>query len=235
MSSPARRPIGVSRPLGTPSGPGRVVVDVNRTIRRSRTTLVSVVAAVVLAVVLGGCATGGGDGDGVGDDPQAGGAQAAACGSPTSPVAFDRATGLGALPVWSFTDLSDPGTTVCTTAWEGMPTVVNFWATWCGFCVEEMPDLQAASEQLAGEVRFVGVDVQDNREDALAFLDETGVTYDSVADPEQQDGFYGELGNRGMPTTLFVDGQGTITYRHTGPVTTDQVLELAAEHLGIAG
>ena len=186
------------------------------------------VAVVVSGVVLAAC--GGGDGDA--GEPAAA-APGPGCGGVAATGSFDRTTGRGDLPVWSFTDLADPGEVVCTTDWEGTPTVVNFWATWCGFCVEEMPDLEAASQRLGERVRFVGVDVQDNREDALAFLDETGVSYDNVADPRQQDGFYGEVGGRGMPTTLLVDADGTVVWRHTGPVTEQQVLDLVATHLGI--
>lgn len=146
-------------------------------------------------------------------------------------AALSLDTGTGPLPEATFADLRDPDVEVSTTDWEGTPTVVNFWATWCGFCIEEMPDLQAASEELGGAVRFVGIDRQDPRDEALAFLDETGVTYDQVASPDG--GYYTQVGARGMPTTLFVDAAGVVQYRHTGPVTREQVLELVAEHLGV--
>lgn len=168
----------------------------------------------VLALALVGCA---GDGDGTDGD---------------APAALSLDTGTGPLPEATFADLRDPEVEVSTTDWLGTPTVVNFWATWCGFCVEEMPDLQAASEDLGGQVRFVGIDRQDPRDAALTFLDETGVTYDQVASPDGR--YYTEVGARGMPTTLFVDADGVIQYRHTGPVTREQVLELVEEHLGVS-
>ena len=194
--------------------------------RAARSRVVgAVLAAGLLLAACGGDEVAGGDGDGDGAPDVA-----AACESP-SDVAFDRSSGLGALPAARLPDLEDPDTVVCTADWAGTPTVVNFWATWCEFCVEEMPDLQAASEALGDDVRFVGVDVQDVREEARAFLDETGVTYRSVEDRDQ--GWYGELGNRGMPTTLFVDEGNTVVWRHTGPITTEQVLELVDTHLGV--
>lgn len=147
------------------------------------------------------------------------------------PAALDVSTGIGPLPAATFTDLLDPEVEVSTTDWEGTPTVVNFWATWCTFCIDEMPDLQAASERLDGQVRFVGIDRQDPRDAALAFLEETGVTYDQVASPSGE--YYTRIGARGMPTTLFVDAQGVVQFRHTGPLTEQEVLELVAEHLGI--
>jgi cytochrome c biogenesis protein CcmG/thiol:disulfide interchange protein DsbE len=171
--------------------------------------------ALTGALALSACA---GGGDGAAPDADA-------------PQALSLDTGTGPLPAATFADLRDPSVEVSTTDWLGTPTLVNFWATWCGFCTEEMPDLQAASQQLDGQVRFVGIDRQDPRDEALAFLQETGVTYDQVASPAGE--YYTEVGARGMPTTLFVDADGVVAYRHTGPLTEQDVLELVEEHLGV--
>lgn len=170
---------------------------------------------VALALLLAAC-SGSGTADG---------------GDPDQPAAMDVSTGIGPLPLATFTDLHDPTVEVSTTDWEGTPAVINFWATWCVFCIDEMPDLQAASEQLGDQVRFVGIDRQDPRDAALAFLEETGVTYDQVASPSGE--YYTTIGARGMPTTLFVDAEGVVQFRHTGPLTEQQVLELVAEHLDV--
>lgn len=156
----------------------------------------------------------------------------AACGEPASTADFDRDAGHGALPPARLPELGDPSTTTCTTAWEGTPTVVNIWATWCPPCREEMPELEAASQRLGAAVRFVGVDLgPDNPDDALALVDETGVTYQQLAVPD--DAWPRELGSRGMPTTLLVAADGEVRWRHTGPITTDELLELVDEHLAV--
>lgn len=178
-------------------------------------TTTPVALLVVLLLALAACTAG--------SDAEAGDA----------PEALSLQTGTGPLPPATFTDLRDPDVEVSTTDWEGTPTVVNFWATWCAFCVEEMPDLEAAFQDLGGAVRFVGIDRQDPRDAALRFLDETGVTYDQLSSPDGA--YYTEIGARGMPTTLFVDAEGLVQYRHTGPLTREQVLELVAEHLGVTG
>lgn len=113
----------------------------------------------------------------------------------------------------------------------GTPAVVNFWATWCAFCVEEMPDLEAAHQQLGDAVRFLGVDVQDSADRAADFVAEVGVSYPSVEDVDRS--FFTAVEGRGMPTTLLVDAEGAIRYRHTGPLTTEQLLALVEEHLGV--
>lgn len=156
----------------------------------------------------------------------------AACGSGApGDGALDVDAGEGPLPEASFAGLADPDRTVRTSDWLGTPTVVNFWATWCAFCLEEMPALQEASQRLDGRVHFVGIDRQDPREEALEFLERTGVTYDQVASPDGR--FFETVRARGMPTTLFVDADGLVRHRHTGPLELEDVLDLVAEHLGV--
>jgi cytochrome c biogenesis protein CcmG/thiol:disulfide interchange protein DsbE len=169
-----------------------------------------------------------------------GGVALAACGgaSPvtdvgaSAPAPLGVDAGEGPLPAADFPLLADPSTTVSTTDWLGTPTVVNFWATWCGFCLDEMPDLQAAHVALGDAVRFVGIDRQDPRDDALAFVRDTGVTYLQVTSADGA--YFPRVRARGMPTTLFVDADGQVRFRHTGPLDEAQVLELVSEHLGVA-
>lgn len=123
----------------------------------------------------------------------------------------------GAAPV----DLAD---------YRGKPLLINFWATWCVPCVTEMPILQEVSQQSRGQVTFLGVNVQDNEDKALAFLDELGVSYDQARDPAAE--FFTEINGFGMPTTLLVNESGMITYRHTGAVEAQQLRDLLARHLG---
>lgn len=120
---------------------------------------------------------------------------------------------------------------VSTSEFLGTPTIINFWATWCAFCVDEMPDLERGHQALGDAVRFVGIDRQDNREKAIALAEETGVSYLLLESPDGA--YYNEVGARGMPTTLFVDEEGIIRYRHTGAVTEEQLLALVEEHLGV--
>jgi cytochrome c biogenesis protein CcmG, thiol:disulfide interchange protein DsbE len=108
---------------------------------------------------------------------------------------------------------------------------VNFWASWCAPCVKEMPDFQRFSEELGDRVPLLGVNVQDAPSNAQAFVDELGITYDLATDPRGE--LYTDVRGFGMPTTLFVDAEGTIVYRHTGPLDTAQLRALVGEHLGV--
>jgi cytochrome c biogenesis protein CcmG, thiol:disulfide interchange protein DsbE len=125
----------------------------------------------------------------------------------------------------------EEGGVLATTELRGTPSVVNFWASWCTFCVDEMPDFEAVHDELAGEVRFVGVNRQDNLEKAKTLAEETGVTYDLVVDDDSS--FFLAVQARGMPTTLLVDEDGAIAHRHVGPLDADQLRTLIGRHLGV--
>ena len=123
------------------------------------------------------------------------------------------------------------GPEVDLSTYRGRPMLVNFWATWCGPCVEEMPVLRDAERQLGDQVVFLGINVQDAESNALDFLAELDVTYDQVRDPMAE--YFTAVGGFGMPTTLLVDADGRIVYRHTGAIEADQLDDLLVDQLDV--
>jgi cytochrome c biogenesis protein CcmG, thiol:disulfide interchange protein DsbE len=117
------------------------------------------------------------------------------------------------------------------TSYRGTPLVVNFWASWCAPCVREMPDFQRFADEMSDRVPLLGVNVQDAPANAQAFVDELDITYDLATDPAGE--LYAAVGGYGMPTTLFVDAEGTIVYRHTGPLDTEELRAIVAERLDV--
>lgn len=100
----------------------------------------------------------------------------------------------------------------------GKPMIVNFWASWCFPCREEMPVLQAAWQDHQNEVMFVGVNTQEtNKEDAQALLDEFKLTYPNGTDQKSRINI--DYGLFGLPETFFIRADGTLSYRHSGAVT----------------
>jgi peroxiredoxin len=104
----------------------------------------------------------------------------------------------------------------------GRARVVNFWASDCIPCKNEMPRLQAASERWSQKgVAVIGVDVLDSRSAARAFLSRRAVTYANGFDR------LGDIATRygvvGTPTTFFIDRRGRIVKRILGPVTPDEL------------
>jgi cytochrome c biogenesis protein CcmG/thiol:disulfide interchange protein DsbE len=104
----------------------------------------------------------------------------------------------------------------------GQVLVVNFWASWCVPCREEHAALTAAANAYrdAG-VRFVGVLYQDEPDGARAFLDELGwgEGYHYVTDSGSRAAV--DFGVFGAPETFFIDSQGRIVAKITGPSTVD--------------
>lgn len=124
------------------------------------------------------------------------------------------------------------GAPVDLAAYRGRPLVVNFWATWCAPCVEEMPAFQQVFTEVGDEVAFLGVDVADGPRRAEPFAAELGISYDLARDPQET--FAREVGVFAMPTTLFVDAQGTIVHRSAGGLTGDELREALRTHLAAA-
>jgi cytochrome c biogenesis protein CcmG/thiol:disulfide interchange protein DsbE len=90
---------------------------------------------------------------------------------------------------------------------HGRPVLVNFWATWCGPCVDEAPALAVLARAYGGKVQFVGVDIQDSVGAARAWVRKYGWTYPSVADPTKA--IENGLGFIGQPVTVVYDASGT--------------------------
>ena len=100
--------------------------------------------------------------------------------------------------------------------YRGTPVVLNFWASWCGPCKKEMPDLVAFAKEHP-EVAVVGLAVNDKPSDSRRFADRYGVGYDLGIDRDTE--VAGEFGATGLPVTVYVDREGRIVSTQFGSVT----------------
>ncbi|HEY5622721.1 MAG TPA: TlpA disulfide reductase family protein [Gammaproteobacteria bacterium] len=120
---------------------------------------------------------------------------------------------LGAAP--NFTLASRDGGAVSLADHAGDVVMVNFWATWCGPCREEMPHLESLHQRYRSlGFTLLGVNVEENSQDALDWLEEMPVSFPILFDPENRvSELYDVIA---MPSTVLIDRQGMVRHIHHG-------------------
>jgi cytochrome c biogenesis protein CcmG, thiol:disulfide interchange protein DsbE len=105
---------------------------------------------------------------------------------------------------------------------DGVPFVLNFWASWCDPCREEAPILEEGWRRFGARgVLVLGLNMQDITGDARAFLDEFGITYPTIRD--QGSNVADSYGATGIPETYFVSARGRVVGHVIGVVTREQL------------
>ncbi|HAX25568.1 MAG TPA: TlpA disulfide reductase family protein [Thermomicrobiales bacterium] len=106
---------------------------------------------------------------------------------------------------------------------RGKIVLVNFWASWCGPCRQEMPLLTTARGALGDDVVMVGVNVWDTDADARTFLDTYEVNYPTG--PDSGEKIAVDYGVSGVPETFVVDAEGNMVAHLPGAVTSIRQLQ----------
>jgi len=135
-----------------------------------------------------------------------------------------------ALPAWAaaadvqapaFTLQSVDGKAVSLAQYKGDVVMINFWASWCGPCRQEMPLLDSIYKQYK-DMGFVllGVNVEPDSHNANAWLKKTPVSYPVLYDPNSQVSQLYQV--QAMPTTVIIDRQGIVRFVHDGYLPGDE-------------
>jgi peroxiredoxin len=127
-------------------------------------------------------------------------------------------------------DLLD-GSTLSLSDLRGQVVVINFWATWCSPCEDELPDLQAVwDEYQSNDVVFVGVAYEDTTAAVQEIASRFGITYPQGIDEEAR--ISTAYGITGVPETFLLDAQGKVAFSHIGQVTAAELREELDSLLG---
>lgn len=132
-------------------------------------------------------------------------------------------------PAPNFAFVWEDGTGADLAGLRGRPVIVNFWATWCGPCRAEMPELVALHTDEPGVV-VLEINTQESLDVIRPFAEEFGMTMPVVVD--EKGAVRTLYGVRNMPTTLFIDADGIIRARWAGLLTGDQLGSFVAEIRG---
>ena len=112
--------------------------------------------------------------------------------------------------------LRDSERTVALRDFHGKVLVLNFWATWCPPCVEEMPSLRAMQARLRDRVSVLAVSVDEDADAYQRFLREHNIDLLTVRDPEQKSNQL--YGTSKYPETYIIDRSGIVRRKFVGPV-----------------
>ncbi len=139
---------------------------------------------------------------------------------------WDRPLGIAEVksrpsPEIIFTDYE--GREVKLSDFRGKPAVVNAWAAWCPFCLDELPDFARLQEEFGDKIVVIAVDRGESLETAKKFSDKVGVGGRLILLLDPSDSFYKAIGGFSMPETIFVDEEGLIKYHKRGPMSLEEM------------
>lgn len=125
-----------------------------------------------------------------------------------------------ALPAFTLTDIN--GKVIDQSAWKGKVVLLNFWATWCGPCRAEIPDLIALQETYRDQLVIVGLSVDEGANalaDVKSFVMNKKMNYPVAIVDEKIEKLFGGVSS--IPSTFVVNPEGKIVQRHLGTLRAD--------------
>ena len=115
-----------------------------------------------------------------------------------------------------FSIRTDSGVTVSRSNFGGKVLVLNFWATWCPPCIDEMPSLDALQKRFKNDgVVVLGISVDEDEAVYRSFLEQRGVSFQTARDPEAR--ISADYGTFRYPETYIIDSSGSVAQKIIGP------------------
>lgn len=131
-------------------------------------------------------------------------------------------------PAFTLQDMR--GENVSLSDFKGQIVILNFWATWCPPCRQEMPELNKMDAELkkSGEATFLAINLTDGRRETKAkvsqFMESNKYGFRVLLDPEADTAEIFTI--RGIPTTLVIDREGVLREQIVGATTRDRIMSV---------
>jgi|UniRef100_UPI003321C27E thiol-disulfide isomerase/thioredoxin len=123
------------------------------------------------------------------------------------------------------------GTSITLSELQGKPVIINFWATWCGPCVKEMPAFERLKDDFGDKIGIIAVNCGDDAETVKDFVEENGYTFPVVLDEEYSISML--YPTNSIPYTVVLDAEGKVAHISTGALDADTMYERYKEALGV--
>ncbi len=129
------------------------------------------------------------------------------------------------IPALDFDMVDSDGNAVKLSDYFGKPIVVNFWATWCPYCIDEMPDFENVYKDVGDDVQFIMLNATDGQRETVekgkAYIEEHGYSFPVFYDTERSAVY--TYGIRAYPTSMFIDADGNIVAAVESALTEDML------------
>jgi thiol-disulfide isomerase/thioredoxin len=112
---------------------------------------------------------------------------------------------------------------------QGKPLVLNTWASWCSFCVHELPDFVNLQQELGDTVQIVAINRAESISTASDYIDDLGIGSDVLFLLDPSDSFYTSISGFAMPETLFIGVDGTLHFHKRGVMPIEEIRQRVSE------
>jgi len=111
--------------------------------------------------------------------------------------------------------------------WQGKIRIINFWATWCPPCLEEIPEFIKLQNEFKNNLQFIGIAIED-KETVEKYLKDNPVNYPMLIGGDNAVTLAQQLGNivNAVPFSLIVNQQGQIIHRQPGELSREKIIEI---------
>ncbi len=119
------------------------------------------------------------------------------------------------------------GKSVKLSDFRGKPVYINFFASWCDPCKQEIPELQKFYDKNKGDMVFLAINItfNDKVEDVNAMIEQNNITYPVLLDQDSKNGPAAQYQITGVPEHYFIDKNGIVRHKAIGPMTEDDLQE----------